>query len=553
MVAGVLEAIGGLGMFLLGMTVMTGALKALADQRMRSMLVRAVDSPVKGAVTGALSTALLQSSSATTVAAVGFVGAGLLTFSESLGIIFGANIGTTITGWLVAFIGFKLNLGQMMLPLIFLGVMLRLSGRPRLDHVGMAIAGFGLVFVGIGILQSGMSGLEGRVTPEHFPPDTLWGRLLLVLLGVLVTIITQSSSAGVATALTAVHTQTITLNQAAALVIGMDVGTTATAVLATIGGNVQARRTGYAHFIYNSFTAVGAFLLLSPYMHAVEAIWPAATKSDPEFVLVGFHSFFNALGVFAILPFTRRFADFLLRLVPDRGNPLVRPLDRSLLTDPAVAVDAVGNTLRQIAQSLFGELHSLMKNAAPTGDVRKMEDVTEALDKCKEFLQEIAASVQGAERINDYVAHLHVLDHLRRIATRVREERRLKRCRDDARLASMADSVASASAALIAADQPMTQEELRRIHDLNRELKAALREYRLNTLRETTGTLETSTALRRIDTARSLRRIAYHIWRIGWHFAGGASVAENLDESLDDAHRDASQPSASKHREDRGG
>ena len=215
----VFKALGGLGLFLFGMTIMTGALRSLADEKMRNLLAHAVSSPSKGAVTGALSTAVLQSSSATTVAAVGFVGAGLLTFSESLGVIFGANIGTTITGWLVALVGFKLNLGQALLPLILIGVLLRMTGRPRLEQAGMTVAGFGLIFVGIDLLQGGLTGLEGRVTPDQFPPDTVLGRLLLVVIGAIVTFITQSSSAGVATALAAVHAGTISLNQAAAMVM----------------------------------------------------------------------------------------------------------------------------------------------------------------------------------------------------------------------------------------------------------------------------------------------------------------------------------------------
>ena len=144
-----LQTIGGLGLFLLGMIIMTEALRSLAGQIIRNALMRFTRNPLSGAVTGAISTAVLQSSSATTVAAVGFVGAGLITFPESLGIIFGANIGTTITGWLVALIGFKLQLGTLMFPVIFIGVMLRLFGNKRISNIGMGIAGFALIFIGI--------------------------------------------------------------------------------------------------------------------------------------------------------------------------------------------------------------------------------------------------------------------------------------------------------------------------------------------------------------------------------------------------------------------
>ena len=137
---------------------MTDGLRALAGSAIRGALMRFTRSPLSGAVTGAVSTAILQSSSATTVAAVGFVGAGLITFSASLGIIFGANIGTTMTGWLVALLGFKLNLGTVILPVILVGTILRLFGNGRAANIGYALAGFGLIFVGITLMQQGMSG-----------------------------------------------------------------------------------------------------------------------------------------------------------------------------------------------------------------------------------------------------------------------------------------------------------------------------------------------------------------------------------------------------------
>ena len=157
----VLESLGGLGVFLLGVVIMTAGLKGVAGDALRSALTRFTKSPLSGACTGAVSTAILQSSSATTVAAVGFVGAGLLSFPQALGIIFGANVGTTITGWLVALLGFKFQLGSVVLPLILAGVLLHLFGRGRLQQGGLALAGFGLIFVGIATMQAGMSSMQG--------------------------------------------------------------------------------------------------------------------------------------------------------------------------------------------------------------------------------------------------------------------------------------------------------------------------------------------------------------------------------------------------------
>ena len=185
------------------MIIMTEGLQTLAGDAMRKALVRFTHTPLSGAITGAVSTAILQSSSATTVAVVGFVGAGLMGFPESLGIIFGANIGTTLKGWLVATLGLQYQLGTIMLPLIFVGAFMRLFLHGRKAAAGYAMAGFAIIFVGIDLLQQGMSGLQGLVSPANFPPDTWFGRLQLLLLGLTATLITQSSSAGVAAALTA--------------------------------------------------------------------------------------------------------------------------------------------------------------------------------------------------------------------------------------------------------------------------------------------------------------------------------------------------------------
>lgn len=229
---------------------------------MRVILGSFTSTPVTGALTGAATTAVVQSSSATTVAAVGFVASGLLTFPQALGIIFGANLGTTLTGWLVAILGFKLDLGQIALPFVFLGAAMKLAFSGRVALVGQAIAGFYLIFIGIEHMKDGLDAFSGIVTPTDFPPDTILGRLQLILIGILITLVTQSSSAGVATALAALGAGAINFPQAAALVIGMDVGTTFTAVLATLGGGTMARRTGYAHVIYNVLTGFMAFLLL---------------------------------------------------------------------------------------------------------------------------------------------------------------------------------------------------------------------------------------------------------------------------------------------------
>lgn len=417
-----LEASGGLGLFLLGMVIMTEALRSLAGNAMRSILMRFTRSPTTGALTGATTTAVLQSSSATTVAAVGFVGAGLLSFPQALGIIFGANIGTTITGWLVTLVGFKLKLGSVMLPLILLGVLLRLFGNGRAASIGLAIAGFGLIFVGIGVMQTGMQGLAQGVLGFSIPADSLYSRLQLVAIGMLFTIVTQSSSAGVAASLTALYAGTISFPQAASLVIGMDIGTTFTAVMATLGGSVATRRTGLSHLFYNLMTGIAAILLISPYIWLWENLAPGALDNNAEIGLVAFHTGFNTLGVIAVLPFAHGFARLMERLIPEQRPEITRGLDQTLLREPGVAITAIQSTLRLEACSMLDYLKHLLENKAT--HPQALAELKLALDETREFADAIHLRHEKDADWNRLYAVMHALDHMQRLYKRYLDSER---------------------------------------------------------------------------------------------------------------------------------
>ncbi len=516
----ILQAVGGLGLFLLGMSIMTEGLKSLADDRLRKILARSTNSPVSGVFTGAITTALIQSSSATTVAAVGLVHVGLLTFAQSLGVIFGANIGTTITGWMVALIGFKWKIGDIILPLVFIGALIRLFTQGKLRWVGTSLAGFALIFIGISSLQDGMSGFQGIVTPESFPADTLWGRVLLVLLGVVITLITQSSSAGVATALAAVHADAMTLHQAAAMVIGMDIGTTATAAVATIGGNVQARRTGFAHVIYNGMTGLMALLMLSPYFWVLGQVLPTFEASDPEMALVSFHTFFNILGVILILPFTTKFATLIEWLFPEHGNPLIKRLDRALLATPELALQAVQATVNDVLRTLLSELTRLLQKPQSTPDAVKLAEVDDALAKVREFMDLLRIQPEQTLSLHQLTRTIHVLDHLYRIRHRMDEAQRISRLQDDASLAVMANLLSSMVDQIAQARHPYSSELEADTQAVNQDLKSAMRSYRIEILKHTAaGELTSQTAFQRTDSARWIRRQGYHLWRIVDHLS----------------------------------
>lgn len=515
----VIKAAGGLGLFLLGMLVMTEGLRSLAGDTIRNALMRFTKSPYSGAATGAISTALLQSSSATTVAAVGFVAAGLMGFSETLGIIFGANIGTTITGWMVALLGFKLQLGTIVMPIILLGVLFKLFFKDKVAAFGYTLAGFGLIFVGITVMQESMSGFEGIITPEHLPPYTVLGVLQLVGLGILATLITQSSSAGVAATLTALYANAINFEQAAALVIGMDVGTTVTALMASIGGSVNVRRTGFSHVIYNIFTGVMALLLITPYVYLWETLARGDLNQHGEIALVAFHSSFNILGVLIILPFTRHFADLMEKIIPSEEPLYTQKLDKRLLEEPHLALEAARISAQDEFIALLQHINFIL------GDTTygKKSDLTllqSALNKTHHYVDEIDPTQDKNAEWKELISLIHLLDHAQRLHERCEEEE---------------------YRAILAQKSPDLHAEDQLLINTNHAIISALLSKRFSDAQSDAGSNEEQitksmlpyrdmiaekmakdeitipSGTRKLESARWLTRVSHHISRITYH------------------------------------
>ncbi len=515
------QALGGVGVFLLGMLVMTEGLKSLAGAHVNRWLVEATRSHWSGALTGALGTALLQSSSATTVAAVGFVGAGLLEFSQALGIIFGANLGTTITGWMVALFGFKLQLGLVAMPLVFVGVMLRLFGRGRWSRIGHALAGFALIFIGIDLLQQAMEGYGPLFDPQDFPPDSWWTRLRLVGIGILVTLITQSSSAGVAATLAALHAGSIEFGQAAALVIGMDVGTTATAALATIGGSIEARRTGLSHVIYNLMTAAGALIWIDLYSRWLSDAFPQAIARNPEIALVGFHSSFNALGVLLVLPFSKQFARWIERLIPDSPSRVERELDEALLKEPQAALQVASQVLRRLFAELLVSVDDLLELGRAADDAR-LRQWQRDLEQLQRFLDAIHIpdpQQPGQQRLT---ALLHAADHMQRLFDRCAEGiESAERARRSRILLQTERALDDAIERLLEALESGDGERLETLaealyHGIDGN-SDALRDALYLDVAE--GELTVEEARRQSEALRWLQRVSRHLYRIGHYLA----------------------------------
>lgn len=516
----ILQLLGGIGLYLYGMMVMTEALRLLAGRGVRQVLARFTTSPLAGVATGAATTALIQSSSAVMVTTIGFVGAGLLTFPQSLGIVFGANIGTTITGWMVMLIGLKLHLGLAALPLLFAASLMRLLGSGAWARAGQVAAGFSLVFLGLDFMQQGTAAFESVFLFDRLPGDTLWGRFLLLLLGVAVTLVVQASSAGVAMALVLLGSGAITLPQAAAMLIGMDIGTTFKSVLATLGGSRDMRRTAMAHVAYNVVTGVAAFAVVGWAAPALAAV----LGGDAQAALVAFHTAFNVLGVALLLPFVGPFARMIERLVPGDAADLTAPLDRGLLADADAALDAAQGATSAVARELFRGLGDRLARGADG----RLEDLVPRLETAVHDLEDFVTGIRLPEGPGNQAARhtalLHRFDHLHRLTHRATQTERLALLAGDGFLHRPA--AALGAALLRAAESPDSPAMAARFDRLSALIASrAQRQRRAVLLREHVGLASPASVFDLTDAMRWLSRAAHHAERIV-HYGTEAAQTE---------------------------
>ena len=301
-----LKLIGSLGLFLYGMKIMSEGLQKVAGDRLRSILTAMTTNRVTGVLTGVLITALIQSSSATTVMVVSFVNAGLLTLAESISVIMGANIGTTVTAWIISIFGFKVDMAAFALPLLAIALPLIFSGKSNRKSIGEFIFGFSFLFMGLSYLKANAPDLNANpemlAFVQNYTDMGFFSILLFLFIGTILTMIVQASAATMAITLIMCANGWISLELGAALVLGENIGTTITANLAALTANTQAKRAALAHFIFNVFGVIWVLIIFHPFMQMVN--WVVDTffqSSDPEvaisYKLSAFHSIFNICNV----------------------------------------------------------------------------------------------------------------------------------------------------------------------------------------------------------------------------------------------------------------
>ncbi len=358
---------GGVGLFLLGMGLMTDGLRLAAGPALERILAKSTRTRLRGLASGALVTMAVQSSSAVTVAVIGFVNAGLLSLGQALWVLFGANVGTTMTGWLVALVGLKFKIDAFALPLIGIGMLLQLTGAGlRRGALGTALAGFGVLFLGIDMLRETFSVLA---TDFQMPDGSgFLDVLMLVLVGIVLTVLMQSSSASLTVALTAAQGGLIAAQGAAAVVIGANIGTTVTALIAAIGATSNAKRAAAAHILFNVLTGVVALLLL-PWLLGFLGFVRELLELDssPAAQLALFHTAFNILGVLLIWPLADRLTIFLRARFRSAEEDEAKPryLDKTVLAVPALALDALDRELRRLGGIALSTVRSAFDAAPP--------------------------------------------------------------------------------------------------------------------------------------------------------------------------------------------
>jgi len=526
------QLFGGIGLFLLGMQLLTNGLKQAAGRSLRAALEMATGSRLRGLISGTLITALVQSSSAVTVATLGFVNAGLLTLTQSVSIIYGSNIGTTMVGWLVALIGFKFKISLFALPMIGLGMVMRLTGNSnRLGHMGTAVAGFGIFFIGLDVLRGAFDGLSDAIPLAELGsgPAAL---ALFVLAGILMTFLMQASAAVIAIALSLVYTGSISLAAAAALVIGANVGTTTTALLASIGATSNAKRISMAHVIFNLLTGLVGLILLMLLSGLLNRLDPA--RFDLVTLLALFHTLFNLLGVLLMWPLTDRMVLFLRQRFRTQEEDETTPqyLDKNIITTPSLAVEAINMELARVSRicsRMAREAISAERGAA-TRLEQQADSVNQLISRIGQFNQELARqnlSIEISETLPISLRVARYFSEMARLSARLPDYYPALEQLEDPGIRSSVHAFQQAVIHLIDAcevhkDQAIQGYEAHRMmHQVEREyqfLKANLLNQTISSL------LNTEESVTLLDALSHIRRLAEQAEKASRHWSSTTPV-----------------------------
>jgi len=403
-----LNILGSLGVFLFGMKIMSEGIQKVAGNRLRKILAYMTQNRFSGVLTGFITTCLVQSSSATTVMVVSFVNAGLLTLVQSIGVVMGANIGTTLTGWLVSILGFKFKITAIALPTVGIGLPLIFSKITKRKNIGEIFVGFGLLFLGLNFLKKSVPNIKDN--PEileflsNYTDLGFLSLIIFVFVGVVLTIVVQSSSAAMTITITMAFNGWIDFPTACALVLGENIGTTITAFLASLNANYHAKRTARAHMIFNVFGVVWMLIFFHWFIQWVDYLAPGDSLSADNIPihLSLFHTMFNILNVLLLIWFVPQIASIVRKMIPakkdeEKADYKLEYLSTSVQPTPEIAILEAKREVLNMSNTVNDFLSKSKviftdnKSTISIKEARKMEDLTDTMqEQISNYLAECA-------------------------------------------------------------------------------------------------------------------------------------------------------------------
>ncbi|WP_349431553.1 Na/Pi symporter [Methylomarinum sp. Ch1-1] len=352
----------GIAIFLFGMLALQQGFRFFSGGILEQVLRSMTDSLVKRLSFGIVATMMMQSSSLLTVLVISFISAGLLDLAAGIGIIFGANLGTTTGAWLVAGFGIKVNISAYAMPLLVFGIMLILNKSKNIKGGGYILAGIGFLFLGIHYMKEGFDTFKDTLDLSEYAMTGWQGLLVFVALGIVATVIIQASGATMVLIITALASQQITYENALALAIGSNIGTTVTAILGALGANIEGKRLAGAHLLFNVFTAVVALLMLNQFVWLVDRFceFVGIAADDYTLKLAAFHTLFNLVGVVVMLPLATSMASLLEKVMTEKIAAIDKPryLTQSAIQFPDAAVESV---VRETIHLYENAVHIILK------------------------------------------------------------------------------------------------------------------------------------------------------------------------------------------------
>jgi len=380
------EISAGVAVFLFGMLFLEEGFKAFTGGLLEKILQKTTNKLWKSLSFGVVSTTLMQSSSLVSVITISFLSAGLISLAAGIGIVFGANLGTTTGAWLIAGFGLKVKISAYAMPMLVFGIILVFQKSKHLKGIGYILAGLGFLFLGIHHMKEGFEAFRTTIDLKAFSVSGYPGLFLFALLGVAATVIMQSSHATLVIIITALAAQQITYENGLALAIGANVGTTITAIIGSMSSNVQGKRLAGAHLIFNLVTAVIAIIFIYQIMAVVDIFSSAVGIASDDYTLklAVFHTIFNTIGILAMIPFINQLVNFLTRTMPEKEVSIAMPkfLSEAALAIPDTAIESVRKETIHLYDNAFAIIaHSLSLHRHDILSERDVSDIIAGTDK----------------------------------------------------------------------------------------------------------------------------------------------------------------------------